>query len=223
MTHRRYALYYTCPEGLLADMAAAWLGWDAANREERPHPELGLNAAEITERPRKYGFHATLKAPFRLAVGASAASLSEALIAFAQTQEPVTLEGLRVATLGSFVALVPEMRSDALDDLAASCVTQFDSFRAPLTADELERRKRTRLTASQEALLGRWGYPYVLEEFRFHMTLTGPLPGPEPVAAILRAHFAAALPSPFVIDAVSLCGEREDGRFEVIERVPLKG
>ncbi|MEL6548896.1 MAG: DUF1045 domain-containing protein [Pseudomonadota bacterium] len=223
MTHRRYALYYTCPEGPLADMAAAWLGWDAANLEEKPHPELGLNAAEITERPRKYGFHATLKAPFRTADGVSAGLLSGALREFAQGQTPVTLDGLRVATLGSFIALVPAVRSDELDDLAASCVTQFDGFRAPLTADELTRRKRTRLTASQEALLDSWGYPYVLEEFRFHMTLTGPLPEPEPVATILRAHFAAVLPSPFVIDAVSICGEREDGRFEVIERVPLKG
>ena len=31
------------------------------------------------------------------------------------------------------------------------------------------------LTDRQEALLTQWGYPYVMEEFRFHITLTGAL------------------------------------------------
>ncbi|MEL6915759.1 MAG: DUF1045 domain-containing protein [Pseudomonadota bacterium] len=223
MTHRRHALYFTCPDGPLAEAAAAWLGWDAARAEARGHPAIGLDAARITERPRRYGFHGTLKAPFRLAAGTSRAAVSEHLRAFGGARAPVTLPGMGVTRLGRFLALTPEGPSEALSALAGDCVRDFDHFRAPLTEEEEARRRAAGLSRHQEELLAQWGYPYVLEEFRFHMTLTGPLEDPAPVAEVLSRHFAPLLPRPFVIDAVSLCGERQDGRFEVLERVPLGG
>ncbi|MEO1797516.1 MAG: DUF1045 domain-containing protein [Pseudomonadota bacterium] len=223
MRYSRFALYFTCPPGALADAGSAWLGWDIAQGQSVPHPATPKEAARLTERPRKYGFHATLKPPFRLAPGANKEGLHDMLRSFAAQQAPMTLPALTVRQIGRFVALVPAAPSPALQDLAAACVTHFESCRAPLTEDDLARRRAGTLSARQEELLVTYGYPYVLDEFRFHMTLTGPLDEPEPVAAALQTHFAPVVPEPFVIDAVSLCGERDDGRFDAIDRVPLTG
>ena len=74
--------------------------------------------------------------------------------------------------IGGFVAIVPATPSPGLDELAADCVTGFERFRLPMTAQERSRRLAAGLSQHQTANLERWGYPYVFEEFRFHMTLT---------------------------------------------------
>ena len=227
MGWRRYAIYFT-PDGALADRGAAWLGWDAAAGEAREPPcvpGLPRPAGEITARPRKYGFHATLKPPFRLAAGRSEVELDRALAAFAEARLAVQLDGLEVARLGRFVALRPVGETGALEALAAAVVEVFDPFRAPLSEEEIARRRAARLTPRQEALLARWGYPYVMEEFRFHMTLTGPLAPDEleRTAAVLAEHFAPVLPAPFVVGGVTLLGEDERGRFHHLHRYALTG
>ena len=227
MGWRRYAIYFT-PEGALADRGAAWLGWDAAAGEAREPPCLpGLPrpAGEITARPQKYGFHATLKPPFRLAAGRSEAELDRALAAFAAGRPAVVLDGLEVARLGRFLALRPAGDAAGLSALAAAVVEGLDRFRAPPADEEIARRRAARLTRRQEALLTRWGYPYVMEEFRFHMTLTGPL-APNELAqteTVLARHFAPVLPAPFVVDGVTLLGEDERGRFHHLHRYALTG
>lgn len=228
MKFSRYAVFVTPSPGAFAEAAAAWLGWDAAAGRERRHPALdGLPApaAEITATPRKYGFHGTIKPPFALKDDASADELAEALRAQCAGLMPVRLAGLEVAALGGFAAMRPVGDAGALSRLAAATVEGLDAFRAPPGAAELARRRAAGLTPAQEALLARWGYPYVMEEFRFHMTLTGPLAAParEAVRAALAAHFAPVLPAPFAIDALTLLGEGEDGRFREILRAPLGG
>jgi len=42
---------------------------------------------------------------------------------------------------------------------------------------ELPCRRQAVLSPAQDALLVRWGYPYVMEYFRFHCSLTGSLQG----------------------------------------------
>jgi hypothetical protein len=88
---------------------------------------------------------------------------------------PVTIPSLEVRRLGGFIAVVPTEPSAALADLAAATVAALDPFRAPPSEAELARRRKARLSDRQEALLMKWGYPYVMEEFRFHLTLTGRL------------------------------------------------
>ncbi|MEF9604921.1 DUF1045 domain-containing protein, partial [Paracoccus sp. PXZ] len=105
---KRYAIYYAPPEGAFARRASAWLGWDAACGQPLTPPELGLPAEEITRDPRRYGFHGTLKPPFRLAEGRDGDALHRAVAGLAQRLSPVTLPGLRLASLGGFLALVPE-------------------------------------------------------------------------------------------------------------------
>ncbi len=228
MTYHRYAIYVTPRPGQLAGFGAAWLGWDATAGVPCPHPALpGLPrpVAEITAAPRRYGFHGTIKPPFRLAEGRDAGALAEALAAFCAVTGPALLPGLDLARLGRFLALVPAGGTSGLDALAAAVVAGFDAFRAAPDPAELDRRRTQRLTTRQEALLQRWGYPHVMEEFRFHMTLTGPLPPAElaAVEAALGPILAPLLPAPFPIDALTLLGEDGEGRFHQITRVPLTG
>lgn len=222
----RFALYYAPPPGPLAEFTAAWLGWDAATGAAMPHPALQgvpFDIAGVTAAPRKYGFHGTLMAPFRLAEGVGAGDLDHACAALAQRLEPVTLEGLELSRLGSFLALTPVGDRGALNALAAACVEAADPLRAALTAADLARRAPERLTARQRAHLLRWGYPYVMDEFRFHLTLTGSLPDDEAdaVASALAPLLAPLLPRPFDVRDICLFGEDAAGRFHLLRRYAL--
>ncbi|WP_422000131.1 DUF1045 domain-containing protein [Roseovarius mucosus] len=226
MDFHRYAIYVTPPEGEFAAFGAAWLGWDSAQGCAVAHPEVpGLPApvAEITETPRKYGLHATIKPPFGLAEGQGEAGLVAAFERFCAGEAAVTLEGVQIAGLGRFLALVPVGDQSALNGLAARAVAAFEPWRAPLTEAQLARRRAGGLTPAQDALLLRWGYPYVMEEFRFHITLTGKRPKAElaPIKAALEARLGPLVPQPYVIDALSLMGEDEAGRFHLLHRQTL--
>ncbi len=222
----RYAIYYAPPAGAWADWASAWLGWDAATGTARAHPEIdGLPqpVADLTATPRKYGFHATLKPPFRLADGQTPDALDEACAAMAAQIAPVVLDGLRLSRLGGFLALTPEGDVTALAALAARCVTDLDAFRAPPTEAEIARRNPDALNGHQRALLEMWGYPWVMDQFRFHMTLTGNLPEAEAeaVRAVLAPVVVPLVPRPLLLDHICLFGEDAKGRFHILHRYAL--
>lgn len=226
---RRYAIYYAPEKGSAwGEFGVAWLGWDAQSgtRPDAPAdlPPLPVAHAEITARPRKYGLHGTLKAPFRLAQGTSPDALREAARRLAAQCPAPQLAGLRLARLGHFLALVPDGPAPDLAALALTCTEQLDRFRAPLTEAELAKRRKSPLTAPQERYLERFGYPYVGDEFRFHITLTGPLDGDtaNAVEQLLQDRLAANLPRPFIIRDIALFGEAQDGRFHILERFALK-
>jgi putative phosphonate metabolism protein len=221
--HVRFAVYYLPPAGPLARFGAGWLGWDAARGAAAEQPDLpGIE--RITAAPRRYGFHATLKPPFRLAEGRRRAGLAQAVADLAARTPPARCAGLRLGRLGRFLALVPEGDAAELGRVAAACVADLDGFRAPPSAAELERRRKARLSDRQEALLARWGYPHVMEAFRFHMTLTGSLPEADlPAIEAALAGRLPDLPAPFVLDRIALVGERGDGMFEELGRYALTG
>ena len=170
----------------------------------------------LTTQPRKYGLHATLKAPFRL-IGTQG-DLETAVSDIANRLRPVWPGNLKLTRIGSFLALVPQGDQTALNDMAGQIVAFLDPFRATLTEDEVARRNPDRLTDRQRDLLDRWGYPYVMEEFRFHITLTGPCDlAPE----ALEPRILPVLPDPFGIEEICLMGEDDDGMFHLIRRFPL--
>jgi len=215
---KRYGIY-VLPTGALFDAASAWLGWDSTAGTMVPHPEVAdlLNSVEaLTATPRKYGFHGTIKPPFFLAEGHSIDALAEATKKFCARRAPVTIPDLTVRCLGKFVAIVPAAPSAGLSELAAATVEELDCFRAPPSDAELARRRKANLSARQEAHLQAWGYPYVMDEFRFHLTLTGRTDEAKQVRDALAVHFAPVLPSPFVINSLALMGEDAAGRFHPI-------
>lgn len=229
----RYALYHAPATGsALARLGAAWLGRDAEGQAAAPPlapvpPDLpGCRPmAALTASPRRYGLHATLKPPMRLADGQSEAALLDAVGRWAAARRPVDLGPLRIAGLGAFLAFVPVDQPRALTDLAADLVRDLDPFRAPPAEAELARRRAQGLTARQEELLSRWGYPYVMEEFGFHITLTDRLDQSEiaPVRAAAEAHFAEVGGRALRLTDIAVFGEDAAGMFHLIARVPLGG
>jgi putative phosphonate metabolism protein len=226
----RYATYAAPPpDDALWSFGSEMIGYDAASARDIIFPEGDpCDAADwlaLTEDPRRYGFHGTLKAPFELAEEASEADLLEAIMVFADRRPAVTVPELTVAALGSFVALVPAESNGALMALAADCVRIFDPFRAPMSAADRARRLKSPLTERQVGHLDDWGYPYVFEDFRYHMTLTGSLPAErrEPIRAALARRYAA-IAEPFRLDAlVVFRQERRDQRFTILGRFACGG
>lgn len=175
----RYAIYYVpAADSALYRFGAATLGYDAYSGHGMPYLD-GVDVAvwpALTREPRVYGFHATMKPPMRLKDGIAEDDLLATFAAFAGEQAPVTAGKLVVRELGSFIALVPAEPYAPLNRLADACVVAFDHFRALPTEQELAKRLKPGLTERHIEHLYRWGYPYVFEDFRFHMTLTGSLP-----------------------------------------------
>ncbi|MFT5963133.1 MAG: hypothetical protein ACI8WM_003483 [Burkholderiaceae bacterium] len=218
----RYAIYFA--------PARASLWWQAGCRWLGRDPECRISGLDATtplrDSARRYGFHATLKAPFRLAEGCDEAQLlaRAGLFAAQQTALEVPLPSVRL--LGNFLALQASSPVPQISALAQECVRHFEVLRAAPTADELARRGRVLLTARQQALLRQWGYPYTEEEFQFHMTLSDSFAEVEPAVAQAmteeaRIVFAQAMAVPLVIDGIAIF--REEGSGAALELVARFG
>jgi len=224
----RYAVYYTPPKGALATFGAHWLGWDIEAGQPVAHPDI-LNlpcpVEDITRTPRKYGLHGTLKPPFHLAQGTSFTELQEACAVLATKLPAITLPSLQLSRLGGFLALSISGDQAPLAELASNVVCDLDPFRAPASESEIKRRQQANLNPRQNALLQEWGYPYVMDEFRFHITLTGPQSQHDAslVHAALAPILVPILPSPFQVSDLTLVGEDTDGMFHQIHRYSLSG
>lgn len=211
----RYAIYFAPPQGSpLGAFAARWLGRDAEGNAVERLPVPGFapeRLAEIVAPAGHYGFHATLKPPFALAPCGARGELDEALARFAAGQAPFAAPPLRLDAIAGFIALTLSAPCPGMDALAARCVHEFDAFRAPPAEAETAQRRSAGLTPRQDALLQRWGYPYVMEEFRFHMTLTGRLDAGERAAlqASLAPLAAPLCAAPLQVDAVALFAQSD--------------
>jgi putative phosphonate metabolism protein len=227
----RAALYYAPPaDHPLSHRAALWLGrdaWSGANLGRTAVSGFDADTIDaLTAEPRRYGFHATLKPPFRLAEGRSLEELRASLRAFCRGHSPVLIPALKLERIGAFFALTPGTDPADVQALAADAVRYFDPFRAPPTAEEIARRRPERLTPRQREQLAAWGYPYVFDEFRFHMTLTGPVPEDQRdgMEAVLRARFADFIGAPLTVDMLCLFVEPDPpGDFVVDTAIPLTG
>jgi hypothetical protein len=221
----RYAVYFVPqPETALYRFGAEVLGFDCYTGRDVDHePDLGMSRTEwsdLTREPRTYGFHATLKAPFHLAPDYFEADLVEAFWTFAAEPQRTLSITPSIESLEHFAAIVPRQASPDVDAFANTCVSGFDQFRAQITLQERARRLRHNVSARQIANIDRWGYPYVFEDFRFHMTLTGPIPRDQRplILSVLRERFSARCgEASLPIDHIALL--RQDtptARFRVI-------
>lgn len=226
----RYAVYFIPePQSALWAFGSSVIGYDSFTGSDVPYPNHDIfrdpDARAWSEAPRKYGFHATLKAPFALRgeAGTEADLLGHAEDV-AKASSPVSAGNLQVATLGPFLALTLPRTCPSLDRLAATCVREFEPFRAPLSPPDRARRLNDGLSDAQIANLDQWGYPHVFDQFRFHMTLTGPIADialRERLGDALRQVFAETA-EPLTIDAIAVCRQlSRDQRFRVVQRFPL--
>lgn len=224
----RYAIYYAPDAGSsLWTKASAWLGRDAVTGQALARPELSelvdLDVAALTADPRHYGFHATLKAPFELASDHTEAGLIAAARMFSTRQTPFEAQ-IAPAALGRFLAFRLQDGEANMQALHAACVREFEAYRAPLSDADIARRRRARLTPEQDARMLEFGYPYVFEDFRFHMTLTGAIADDALRARVLQAlqrHFAIET-SAHRFDAIAVFRQPErDAPFQIVERLPF--
>jgi Protein of unknown function (DUF1045) len=233
MGHSRYAVYLTPPLG--SDL---WkFGCDVIGRDPTTGEDLEGFAPEghspdswrkLTDEPRRYGFHATLAAPFRLRADLDVLDLVDAVAAFAGADKPFDAGELHVGKIATadgraFVALKPVGPAEQLHAFEEKAVRRLDALRAPMTDAERRKRDVARLTPLQRYYLDVWGYPYVLSEFRPHFTLTNALVDAEPVEKALGWDFQMRVGSPKLrVETLTLFGEREsDGVFEILREFPL--
>lgn len=211
MPEERFAIYYAPAEdSLLAQAARAWFsheGW-----------------LEHTVSPRHYGFHATLKPPFVLAEGMSRERLLESVAAFAAGEAALALPRFQVSLLGNFLALTLSEPSQELNELAGRIVMHLDAYRRPAPEAELAQRRQAQLNERQLELLERWGYPYVLDQWQFHMTLSSSLPQGElrqDLQERLQEHFAPALGERLWLEDLCVFWQPErTAAFQLLERYP---
>jgi len=223
----RYAIYFVPgAETSLYRFGASALGYDCYGAEACAFPD-GAEAdwGDFTREPRVYGFHATLKPPFRLAEGYGEGILVRAVKDFAANRAAVLIGELAVRELGSFIALVPQSPRPLLNELAEACVREFDHLRATMSDQERARRLTPGLTDRQIVNLARWGYPYVCEDFRFHMTLTGALAVQKRDRALrflCEKYEQVAGTASVTVDRIVIARQSEPAaRFQVLSASPL--
>ena len=216
----RYAIYFAPRKGTaLAALGERWLGLDSSTGDKQPMPNPWVSA------PRRYGFHATLKAPMQLARGVTLPDLLDAVAKLSLILHPVELGTMSPCRLGSFLALMPNRSSyPYIANLAWSCVRSLDHLRAPLTPEDISRRAG--LSEAEMQNLLQWGYPYVSDQFRFHMTLTSSLQD-EDITRAEKAFLGIAgdaLDEPVMVDALRVFGDPgAPETFRLIERFDLTG
>jgi putative phosphonate metabolism protein len=222
----RVAAYYAPRQDdpLFAE-GATWLGRDPESGAPAPQPNIP-NIGEVTAEPRVYGFHATLKPPMRLKEGRQWSDVVEAATQVANRAAPFELPRLAVSDVHGFLALRETSACAPLQALADACVEHLDHLREPLTDDEIARRRRAPLTSQQDAMLLRWGYPYVFETWFFHMTLTRRLNAAEKQVFMpaAEAYFARAIAAPRQVSDICLFVQPAAGEpFVIEERLKLRG
>lgn len=222
----RYAIYFVPQaDSALWCFGCGAIGYDSHARRAVPfHDHAFFAQGEIqdwTADPRRYGFHATLKPPFALADGTTLDELERTAAAFTRSRQAFDIRQLKVAAIGNFLALVPTESNEDLNQLAAECVRAFEPFRAPLSAADRERRLKSPLSPKQITNLDQWGYPYVFDEFRFHMTLTGRLPEEAKTQALpALQELYSPIDGPVRFDGIAICEQPDrNSQFFVRQRL----
>ncbi len=226
-SYERFAIYYVpAPNSKLAEFSQVWFG--SHNIEDTDVRIFGLDknlVAHITDQPARYGLHATLKAPFYMAEGFTLKQLLQQAKRFAGNRKAFSLGKLKQSWIGNTMILVPENNGHQVNQFASQCVLGFEDFRAPLSMKERTRRMETgNLNLHQRLMLEELGYPYVLSEFKFHITLTHSLS--EENKGIVLPKLSPVLDhvceEPCLIDGIAIVGDPGQGKpFEVIKRFSL--
>ncbi len=218
----RVALYWApAVQDPLHALGSAWLGRDA---ESGARIAVGNDTEEAVAGPALYGFHATLRPPMRLATGWD--EFMAAAESVAGSVAPFAMPPLRVADMDGALALVEAAPCPALRGLADACVEHTDRHRLPPDDVELARRRLASLSPLHETLLQRWGYPYVMQAWQFHVTLTRRLDERERAWLRLAAetHFGASLQSARSVRELCIFTQAEAGApFLIAERLKLTG
>jgi len=174
----RYAIYYIPRPGTaLAAFGRSWFGRANDGATLQAFSTMGLPSsgfAKILSMPGRYtGLHAIFRAPFALRDGVGLEDLKARLVTFAARRKAVETGPLTLARCGRYLVLRPIEPMPAFDWLAAQCVNAFEDFAADPNDEDSDDHRH--LSPYQRLLLKSFGHPHVMSEYRFSITLTGPL------------------------------------------------
>ena len=225
----RFAIYFA-PEisSNLHTIGSQWLGRDSSSGKSIKQPNIkGVSSSyfyKVTKNPRLYGFHATLKAPFRLNTEFTLTDLCSQIQRLSTLSKPFSIN-LKVRELGNFITLMMDPNEQKMQNLASKLVENLDQFRAPLHQKEIDKRRMSDLTTSQDKNLLKWGYPYVFNDFRFHMTLTEKIPcksDQELMVNLASLYFSENLDHTTKVSSISLFfQESSEANFLQIQQFAL--
>ena len=226
--YSRYAIYFSpYPDTFLDKVGSRWLGWNPKKGKITNHSKIKnpkfVDLKSITEKARIYGLHGTLKAPFVLKEKYSYKDLISDVELISKRHRKFIIRNLVLKKLGSFYALVPERSTKALKSLADDCVSSLDKFRKPPSSTELEKRRSNGLDFQEEVNLKKWGYPYVFNKYKFHITLTGEIRlGEEKnIRETIELNFQKVIGYPLPFLDICLFGQRDDRYFCELKRFSL--
>jgi len=222
----RVAVYYA-PDGddPLWRAGCRWLGRDPETGERFDLP-AAVTQPDLISDPAGYGFHGTLKPPMRLAEGMTYEAFVTAVEKLAQGLKPFAMPRLTVQNLDGFLAVREAEPSPELHAIADVAVASLDHCRALPSEAELVKRRKAGLSVTEEAMLTRWGYPYVFQLWRFHLTLSRRLEASEMARLLPKAEawFAEAMERPRIFNSLAIYTQSESGApFALSTRVPLGG
>ena len=227
---QRFAIYFA-PEidSNLHSIGSQWLGRDSSSGKSIKQPNIkGISSSylySVTKTPRRYGFHATLKAPFRLNKEFTFKDLCSQIQQLSTLSKTFSIN-LKVRKLRNFIALVMDPNEQKMQNLASKLVRNLDQFRAPLHQEEIDKRRMSTLTASEDENLLNWGYPYVYNDFCFHITLTEKIQcrsDRESMVSAASSHFSESLKNTIKVSSVSLfVQESSEADFLQIQQFALQ-
>ena len=210
----RYAILYTPQPGTaLSAFGRSWFGRANDGVTLQAFSDAGLSGASFARlapaRGRYTGLHALVMAPFTPRDGIGADALKTRLINFAGRRKPLATGPLTLARAGRFLVLRPVEAMPALDWLAAQCVASFEDFAAPPSDAECCEHANPKLSDSERLLLQSNRDPNALSEYRFSITLTGPLDTAhlERVAQALWPVLEEICATGVTVDGLSLFGD----------------
>lgn len=230
MTYARYSLCVTpAPDSDLARLGRHWMGWDMDQATELPFlkvEQLPVTVLSLTARLRRYGFHAPLMAPFRLAEGHSPLHLHHTAQALAAHLEALEFSGLSLSADARHLSLRPIGNIRGIERMRHVVAQVFGEFRAPVspTAEPTTRRRSELSTAQMKAVIDRRAPPDTqAPEFEFALTERSAQQDASDLRRMLLPILTPNLPRPFYVQAITLCGEDMNGWFRVIQRYALVG
>ncbi len=178
--YKRYAIYYVPSENSELDLfGKCWLGWDPYKGEETTKSDLSKlpsfkKFSSLVLTPKQYGFHGTIKAPFKLKNEYTYNDLENKVREISKQIHSFYFDQLIIEKLGNFIGLIPT-NNLKVNAVSNKFVEELDYLRDELSESEIKKRKPHKLTSNQKQMLFKWGYPYVFDEFKFHLTLTSKL------------------------------------------------
>lgn len=178
---------------------------------------------DYCEEPAKYGFHATLKAPFRLKRNVKTKNFYDVISHIAAQHSRFKIKGLKIVYSKKFTFITSRKPNKLLINLENDLVKHLDTFRAELNKTEIKKRIPDSLTFKQNKYLKEWGYPFVFDQFKFHMTLMNQNNNKLSNKQKLELEKLIYKISNNVIEfnEISLLGENKNGHFEEIKRFKL--